>query len=175
LTVSQPYLTLLVILLLCAMLFDIRQHRIPNWLTLPAWLIGITLHAILGGWDGFVESGTGWLLMLGLMFPFFVIGWMGAGDVKLMAGIGALVGGSMALQVTLGIVLTGMFMGLLILAQRRLLPGAMSRFWAAIGISVAARSPVMLEAPESEKRLILPYGIPIAVGTFLSLLVMHYI
>jgi Flp pilus assembly protein protease CpaA len=41
LTLSQPYLALLVVLLLPAMLFDIRQHRIPNWLTLPAWAVGV--------------------------------------------------------------------------------------------------------------------------------------
>jgi prepilin peptidase CpaA len=174
LTLSQPYLALLIVLLLPAMLIDIRRHRIPNWLTLPAWVIGIGLHAILGGWDGFLEGGAGWLLMFGLMFPFFILGWMGAGDVKLMAGVGAIVGWGLALQVAAGIVLTGMLISLLILARKRLLVGAMTRFWHMFGISAAARSPIWVETPEAEQQLVLPYGVPIAVGTFLSLLVMHY-
>jgi prepilin peptidase CpaA len=174
LTLSQPYLALLVVLLLPAMLFDIRQHRIPNWLTLPAWVIGIGLHAILGGWTGFLEAGAGWLVMFGLMFPFFLLGWMGAGDVKLMAGVGAIVGWGLALQVAFGIVVTGLLMSMLILARKRLLGGATMRFWHMLGISMAARSPTWLDTPATEARLVLPYGVPIAVGTLLSLLVMHY-
>jgi prepilin peptidase CpaA len=174
LTLSQPYLALLVVLLLPAMLIDMRQHRIPNWLTLPAWVIGIGLHAILGGWDGFLEGGAGWLLMFGLMFPFFILGWMGAGDVKLMAGVGAIVGWGMALQVALGIVLTGMLMSLLILTRNHLLGSAMMRFRAMFGLSMAARSPTYMESSQAEAGLVLPYAVPIALGTLFSLLVMHY-
>lgn len=173
-TLSQPYLALLIVLLLPAMLIDIRQHRIPNWLTLSAWVIGIGMHVMLEGWDGFVAGGTGWLLMFGLMFPFFMLGWMGAGDVKLMAGVGAIVGWGMVLQVAAGIVLTGMLMSLFVLARNHLLGSAITRLRAMFGLSMAVRSPVYMESSQAEAGLVLPYAVPIALGTLFSLLVMHY-
>lgn len=171
-TISQPYLALLIVLLLPAMFFDIRQHRIPNWLTLSFWIIGIASHVVLQGWNGFLESGGGWLLMLALMLPLYALGFMGAADVKLMAAVGAIVGSGATLQVAFGIVLTGMLMSLVMLAKQGLLVSVLSRFRDMFGLSVATRRAAYLEPVGKEKHLVLPYAIPITIGTLCALVLM---
>ena len=171
-TIAQPYLYALMALLLPAMLFDIRQHRVPNWLTLPFWLIGIVLHIILGGWSGFLDSSYGLLLMLALMLPFYLVGLMGAGDVKLMTAVGAIVGIDATLQVALGIVITGFFMSVAILAKQRLFPGLLTRMRSIIGASIADRRAAYQQPTHEQKQLVLPYAVPITFGTLIALMVM---
>lgn len=75
-----------------AVFTDTKQGIIPNKLTFPAVLVGCALHAALGGWDalGFAAAGAG--LGLALFLLPFLFGNMGAGDVKLLAALGAFVG-----------------------------------------------------------------------------------
>ena len=74
----------LAILALLAAGWDIKTRTIPNWLTVTAAVIGIAL-----GWqEGLKGLGLGLLLQL----PFFVMGMIGGGDVKLMAAAGAIAG-----------------------------------------------------------------------------------
>jgi prepilin peptidase CpaA len=85
---------LLAALVLIAGYYDIRYRRIPNWLTLPSVLIGFALNAFLGAtvWRGLADSGLAVFLALLLNFPLYLLHARGAGDVKLLAAIGALVG-----------------------------------------------------------------------------------
>lgn len=84
------YITLAV--LLVAAFTDLRNGLIYNWLTLPAIMIGICLAAWQGGLAGFGNSLLGILVGGGALLPLFASGAMGAGDVKLMAAVGALQG-----------------------------------------------------------------------------------
>jgi prepilin peptidase CpaA len=83
-------LTLLAIIVVAAF-FDIKERRIPNWIILFGLIAGLGL----GGFQGSTQllfSLIGFLVgLLFLMIP-FAFGWMGAGDVKLFAVVGALVG-----------------------------------------------------------------------------------
>jgi prepilin peptidase CpaA len=79
-----------------AAFWDVRERRIPNWLTFPAAAVGLLL-GMLSGWQGFVFSARGLVVGLALlMIPYLMQG-QGAGDVKLLAALGSFVGG---LQVT---------------------------------------------------------------------------
>ena len=71
---------------------DLRDRRIPNLVTFPAVGLGLVLNGVFFGFDGLRESGQGAGLGLAMLFGLFVLRWMGAGDVKLMAAVGALVG-----------------------------------------------------------------------------------
>ena len=71
---------------------DLRQRRIPNLLTFPAIGLGLALNAAFGGLDGLSQSAQGAGLGLALLFGLFLLRWMGAGDVKLMAAVGAIKG-----------------------------------------------------------------------------------
>jgi prepilin peptidase CpaA len=72
--------------------FDIRSFRIPNLLTVPFLLSGIVYHAANTGVAGLVSSLLGAFFGFGVLFLLYLMGGMGAGDVKLMAGVGAWLG-----------------------------------------------------------------------------------
>src|SRR5919109_2209839 len=75
-----------------AVFFDLRERRIPNWLTFGGALVAFILSALLAGPRGFGLSIGGWALGAVLFLPLFLLGGMGAGDVKLLAALGACVG-----------------------------------------------------------------------------------
>jgi prepilin peptidase CpaA len=62
---------------------DVREHRIPNYVTGTAAIAGLVLHAIFGGWRGLGDSALAGAIAGGIFLIFFLAGGMGAGDVKL--------------------------------------------------------------------------------------------
>lgn len=72
--------------------FDFRQRRVPNWLALSGLLLGFALNGFLYEGDGFWMSLKGLGLASLIYFPLYLLRAMGAGDVKLMGAIGAIVG-----------------------------------------------------------------------------------
>ena len=73
-------------------IYDWKARRIPNWLTLYSLPIIFLLNIFYSGFYGFVNSLLGFLLGLALLFIPYIIGGMGAGDVKLLGTVGAIVG-----------------------------------------------------------------------------------
>jgi prepilin peptidase CpaA len=103
--------------------------------------------------------------MLAAMLPFYVLGWMGAGDAKLMAAVGAVVGSGWVLPVLAAVVVAGAVMAVAVLARSGRLRSAFDRFRAMVGMSIAAARPTYIGPSRGETGLVLPYGVPIAVGT----------
>lgn len=105
--------------LAAALFTDIRWMRIPNWITFPALIAGGGVQFAAKGWQGIILSlcgaGAGFLLLLIMYF----IGAVGAGDVKLFAGIGAWTGVLFTVQVIVYSVLLGAVIGWIILLFRR--------------------------------------------------------
>jgi prepilin peptidase CpaA len=89
-TVAINVILLAVLAVACAT--DLRWRRIPNWLTFPMVGMGLALNGAFFGLDGVKDSVQGAGLGLCMLFPLFMLRWMGAGDAKLMAAIGALKG-----------------------------------------------------------------------------------
>src|SRR5437588_6626383 len=90
---TPPVAILMVLLVLTAAVFDIRSRRIPNWLTLSGIILGFALNALLAypfPLEGVKHAGLGMLFAFAVYFVLYLIHAMGAGDVKLMAAIGAL-------------------------------------------------------------------------------------
>ena len=84
---------------------DWRIRKIPNWLTVPALLVGILLSAALGRWPGARASLEGAGISLGVLLPFVFMRGLGAGDWKLMGALGAYLGPQRTIVVLLGTVL----------------------------------------------------------------------
>jgi len=103
-----------------AFITDVRKMIIPNGLTAFAAVAGVTGHWLREGWPGLLFAGAGLATGFALLIGLYAAGALGAGDVKLFAGIGAMMGTSFVFQSTLYSLLFAGLIGLLIAVFRRL-------------------------------------------------------
>ena len=87
-----PPLAVVLTASLVAAATDVWKFRVPNILTLPLLATGLIYHGWNYGAAGLLDSVVGALFGFGILFIFYLLGGMGAGDVKLLAGIGAWLG-----------------------------------------------------------------------------------
>lgn len=158
------------VVLVIAAVIDGRQLRVPNWLTFPFALSGLAAGAILGGGDGVLSSAEGLVLGLVLLLPLYAIGGMGAGDVKLLAGVGAWIGPAPTLGAFVATTAVGGLMALVMVLRSGRWAWHLARFQLIAHEVLTVRDPVALSAMAAERKptmLLLPYGIPMAVGSIL--------
>lgn len=86
---------------------DVLTRKIPNFLTFPALLLALVTHLVLGGRDGFLTALAGMTVAGAALIPGWLMRWMGAGDVKLMAAVGAWLGFPQALIALLASLVAG--------------------------------------------------------------------
>src|SRR4051794_147378 len=120
------YQIVAVAVVLVAAGFDLATRRIPNVLTFGAALLGIVVHGYVGGWTGAGLSLGGWFTGVALFLPVFALGGMGAGDIKLLGGIGAWLGPAAVVWVGLYSGVAGGVMGVLVAAVFGYLPRALT-------------------------------------------------
>ncbi len=159
---------LLTLLVLIAAFFDLRSNRIPNWLTLSGLLLALALNAFLFELAGLWFSLKGLGLAVGIYFVLYLLRGMGAGDVKLMAAIGAAAGpwnwlGILFLTAILG----GVAAIVLVFAKQRV--RKTFRNMALMLQSLRYGRAPYRDNPEldvgNEQALRLPHAVVIAVGT----------
>jgi prepilin peptidase CpaA len=161
------------VLVLIAGASDIRSRRIPNWLTLSGVCAGLTLHAATEGFNGFKLSAIGMLLGFGAYLALYGLRAMGAGDVKLMAAVGAIVGPAGWISVFVATAIAAALLSLgLVIVKRRL----RETLWNAIfivGELAHFRAPYKRRGDldvKDERSLKMPHGVAIAAGTAAVLL-----
>jgi prepilin peptidase CpaA len=155
----------LIVGLLTAVATDVRSRRIPNWLTAAISGAGFGI-AFGGGVVTPAQAALGMLVGLLLMMPGHLIGATGAGDVKLMAAIGVVVGPGLVLRAFLYTAVAGGIFALAVAARRGLLAETLYGTQRLVTAPLAARQTI--ESPSRANRF--PYGPAIAVGTFVALL-----
>jgi len=154
-----------------AALWDIRTRAIPNWITVPGALLGLALQSSSGGFHGMLSSLVG----AGAGFGFFLLlhlaGGMGAGDVKLAAAVGALVGAKAFVAVFVATGLVGGAAALVLAAARGRLRRTFERSGQLLfGLSRLRWEEVRrLSALDEPGALRLPYGAVIAGGALVFL------
>ena len=159
------------ITLVVAAVIDGLKLKVPNWITFPmivsGWIYSATLSPY-AGLDGLMFSLIGTVVGLALLLPAYAIGGMGAGDVKLLAGVGAWVWGTTTLYafavsaIVGGIIAVGMVLAGKGWNKHR------SQFWMICNEILAVKDPEKLATIAAERKpsmMLLPYGIPIAIGT----------
>src|ERR1044071_1864900 len=96
---------------------DVRYRRIPNPFVLATLISGLTLNFAIAGLEGGLNSIGGCVLAFILMFILHVFGAMGAGDVKLFAAIGSVLGAHLVLPTFVVVVLTGGLLALILVLR----------------------------------------------------------
>lgn len=169
----------LLAVVLGAAVYDVRYRRIPNWLTVGGVLIGLALNAFLyQGWPGQRHSLLGLAVGFGVYFLLYALRAMGAGDVKLMAAVGATVGWQDWFGIFLITAIIGGAMALMLVAAR----GRVKKTLWNVGFIISemrSGRPAYMRKEEldvrSPKALGLPHGAVIAVGTlFFLALAAHF-
>lgn len=175
---SQPSLSgagqiLLGILVAIAAVFDIRFRRIPNWLVLAGIVAGLGWNAYSSGWPGLGRGAEGLGLGFILYFPLYLIRARGAGDVKLLAAVGAITGPGNCFWIFLSTAILGGLIAVLVLLLRGRLQKTL------FNVAWIARDLMHFQAPyksseeldvTSSKGLRLPHAAMMAVGTIAFLL-----
>ena len=163
---------LLLVLLTTAALIDMRRHRVPNWLSLGGTVLALGLYsALLGfGTDGLLTGLGGWAVGLAVFIPFYLMGGMGAGDVKLMAMTGTFLGPLHALLAAgLGLGM-GSLMGLAILLYRHgTLPMARRYLSTFQCLTVTGKWSYVPPSADEPAATRFPYAAAIAAGTLATL------
>jgi len=155
-------------ILIEAAIIDGRSLKVPNWLTYHFLLAGLAFAFATGGSDRLWWSLVGALVGLITLLPLYAIGGMGAGDVKLMAGLGAWIGPWIVLQAFVASAVVGGGIALLMMAYSGQL-GEHLIMTQLIGREIlTVRNPNLLAEKAAGRKpnsMLLPYGIPIAIGS----------
>ena len=115
---SAAVLCTLSMLLVVAVVSDLRSHRIPNIILAPALSLALLLHTMHGGVDGLIMAIGGLALGLVMFLPIYFIGGMAAGDIKLLGVVGCFLGPWGAVLAGLATVMIGAIFGIIAIAWR---------------------------------------------------------
>lgn len=161
-------IALLVPLAVIITYYDVRYRRIPNAFVLATLASGIIINTIYGGWQGAIMSLGGCAIAFMLMFTLHVFGAMGAGDVKLFAAVGSLIGTHLVLPTFVVVILTGGTLALMLMLHRGAVRATMQRvLQILVGLLPGWEMP-RFSVP-SDRKLTIPYGVAITFGSLISL------
>jgi len=135
---------------------DLKTRTIPNYLTLSAALAGLIYNLVVGGWEGLSNGTLGLFLGFGFLILPYILGGMGAGDVKALAALGAWLGPKGTLALFCYMAIAGGLMALGVLIWRRIL-------WQRMLNMVLCQDKLATLAP-AEKTPGIPYGVAMALG-----------
>jgi prepilin peptidase CpaA len=165
---SAPLLAGAILLSLIAGWTDWRSRRIPNWLTVPGFAVGVLASTALGGWSGLAESLKGAGLAFAILLPFWLLRSLGAGDLKFATALGAFTGPMPLIDILiLSVFVAGIMALALVIYKGRLLETLRN-------IGHILVSLVTFRLPGSHVTLDNPNALTIPKGVALALTVVIY-
>lgn len=159
---TLPFVFIVVVALFTAIaaVVDVRQHRIPNYLTVPVALLGFLFHAVTQGSAGLLIAGAGFAVGFGLLLVPWLIGGGGMGDVKLLAALGAWLG-PMMLLITFAL---SALLGAALAAGLMFYQAGETGFWKTKAYATVRSDG--RKGPTIRRARALPFAVPVAVGTW---------
>jgi len=165
---QQTIWTLTLGVTLLASWVDFRTQKIPNWLTVPALLLGIGVQILVAGWVGAKASLEGAGLALVLLLPLVLLRGLGAGDWKLMGAVGAFLGPVMFLFVLLGSILVSGLMAIVAMLRTQRVGETLRNMWVLVrgffSFGLRANPQISLDNPLVLK---VPFGVAVTVSTLI--------
>ncbi len=152
-------------MLVAAIWYDVAVQRIPNWAVMPGAVVAVGLAALPSG-SGVGNAMAGLAIGFAVLLPFYLLRIMGAGDVKLLAAVGAFVGFPGVLGVALLAFLAGGILSIAWAIRFRIfhtfIENLRSGLFTGLTNAVAGNLPRPSDFPVSGVRI--PYAIAIAIG-----------
>lgn len=160
---------------------DWKERRVPNRVSITGIFLGLALALVSGGLGGLGQSVLGFLAGTAILFVPFALGWVGAGDVKLLAAIGAIMGPKgAAYSILYGAVAGGIISAVALARRRRLgvtlrailvgflgflsyiIPGL-------VGRTVRVVRPLEEAVPVPHSGVAIPYSAAIGIGLVIAI------
>ena len=157
-----PQVWIAIVIGLAAAIEDLVRRQVSNWICGAALVAGLGLHIATDGWRGGVAALLGALTGFGVFLIFYLLGGMGGGDVKLMAGFGAVLGVKRLLEAALWTAACGGIFAVVAIGFSAL--RGLLRVW-------LRREPAAAQSEGQGPRALksIPYAPAIAAGVWLSL------
>jgi len=159
------------ITLVVAAVIDGLKLKVPNWITFPmiitGWIYSVALSPY-AGWEGLLYTLIGTAVGLALLLPLYAIGGMGAGDVKLLAGVGAWMWGTTTCYAFAVSAIVGGIIAIGMVLWKKSWGKHQAQFFFILDEIASVKDPEKLAEIAAERKpsmFLLPYGIPIAIGS----------
>ncbi len=147
--------------------YDARYRKIPNWLSLSGLILGLGINSLLSGWTGLGAALLGFGLAMLIYAPLYLMRGMGAGDVKLMAAVGAIVGPHNWLGIFIATALAGGLVSLTAIAIKKRAGQTLLNLTVIVSELLQFRRPAEADSRldvRSPHALRMPHAVNIAAG-----------
>ena len=158
-------IVILLAALIAASITDIAQRRVPNYITFPLAAFGLIYHPYASGMNGFIFSFSGILAGGGLLILFYIMGGMGAGDVKLLAAVGSILGPVNVVHAFVYSALAGGVYSIIVLYRHSVLRSSLERCVSAPVDFLRTGQWLWSPSPAEKKIPRMCYAIAITLGT----------
>lgn len=144
---------------------DLRTRKIPNYLTLGAALAGLAYNLAVFGWGGLGTSMSGLLLGFGLLILPYLLGGLGAGDVKALAALGAWLGPTGTLYLFCYMAIAGGLLSLAVMIWKGFLWQKIRQVWVyLLNLLLCQGRGKTVASPPMQLIKGIPYGVAMALG-----------
>jgi len=162
-----------VVFTLTAAVIDVRTRRLPNWLTVSAFVAALVFHTVTGGLVGLGGSLAGFAVGFSILLVLWLIGGGGGGDVKLMGAVGAWMGWRMTFAVFLlstCFAVLGSILMMTVLAAKHGVKHVKRRHGLqGRDMKTTGKQSEEARLHQKQKRRLLPYALPVALSVWLVL------
>jgi prepilin peptidase CpaA len=158
---------LLISIIIICVITDLRSRKIYNAVIFPGLLLAFLTHFIMSGWVGLGQSIAGFITGLGVLLVPYLLGGMGAGDVKLLALVGAVKGISFVLTTAVYMALLGALIAVIVLLCRKgMVMRFVTFFYFMYGLRYGIKFPLNIQ--KGALSATYPYGVAIAGGVIVN-------